>query len=592
MQPATDQPNEGNSSLRRYGPLAAIAVVIAVIVGVVAFTGGDDDTSPTDDAVVDDGDETPADEDPADPVDEDGEVTFPLSFSDAQAAGVDGDLDWGERCDTDRGQVAVPNYFAAECYLPFDGDNGGATDQGVTADAIKIVVYLGPESDPIINYITDAIQVDDTNADAKDAITHWADMVETYQETYGREVQIEFYESDGIASDAVVARSDAAAIAEEMQPFQVWGGPALTKAFGEELAARGVQCLSCGLGPTHQGAIERDGMFIGGGLTDEEARRHNVEVLVKQVAGRPAEFAGDPALQGQERVFGFLYIESSEDSVINAEAYRDALADRGVELAEMVPYALDPTTLQETAANSIAKMKQAGVTTVIFAGDPIAPRDFTREATAQDYRPEWFLNLSTLIDTNVFSRQFDQEQWANAFGITALAARVDPDVYSSYNLYEWFYGEETAADGTLEVLVPAINRFFNILQGVGPDLTHETFVDSLFDYEAPVRGVHSANSTWGDHGHWPGLDAPDWEGIDDVAKIWWDPDAVGKDEISQEGAGLWQYVDGGQRYYADDWSEGEFKAFDPAGASGIYADHPEGTAPPEYEPLAPKAPSI
>jgi cytosine/adenosine deaminase-related metal-dependent hydrolase len=90
----------------------------------------------------------------------------------------------------------------------------------------------------------------------------------------------------------------------------------------------------------------------------------------------------------------------------------------------MVPYALDPATLQETASNAITKLKSAGVTTVIFAGDPIAPRDFTQEATAQDYFPEWFLNLSVLIDTNVFSRTYDQEQWKHAFGLSALFSFV------------------------------------------------------------------------------------------------------------------------------------------------------------------------
>ena len=65
------------------------------------------------------------------------------------------------------------------------------------------------------------------------------------------------------------------------------------------------------------------------------------------------------------------------------------------------------------------------MTTVIFAGDPVAPRDFTSEATKQEYFPEWFLNISALVDTNAFSRTYDQEQWQHAFGLTALAARVD-----------------------------------------------------------------------------------------------------------------------------------------------------------------------
>lgn len=586
MQPASDEPREGSTALRRYGPIAAIVAVIAVIAAVVLLGGDDDDEAAT--AGPEPGEET---EDTTDVTTADGGISYPLSFSAAEEADMVDDVEWGDRCDTERGQVAIPSYFAPECYAPFEGDNGGETDQGVTADAVKIVVYLGPDADPIINYITDAINVDDTNADTKSAMAGWVDMLETYTETYGREVQIEFYESQGIASDSTTARADAVRIAEEMKPFQVWGGPALTKAFGQELVARGIQCLNCGLTPTHEEALEADGMWLSGtALSNEQARRHNVEALVNQVAGGKAEYAGDESMQDQERVFGYLYIESSEDSVANAEAYRNELSERGVELAEVVPYSLDPATLQETAANAIAKLKQAGVTTVIFAGDPVAPRDFTREATAQDYYPEWFLNLSTLIDTNAFGRSYDQGQWANAFGLTPLAARVDPDVFSSYQLYEWFHGEETSADGTLEVIVPSPNLFFDVLQEAGPDLTHESFAAAIQRYSNP-DAVHAYSVSFGDHGLWDGVEAPDWFGIDDVTKIWWDPEAEGQDEIRKDGKGLWMFVDGGKRYNVADWKEGDFGAFDPEGATGIYDDHPEGTTPPEYEPLPALRPS-
>ena len=93
---------------------------------------------------------TPATEAPA--VDD---VPVVLSFSDAEAAGID--VEWGERCDTTTGRLAVVDYFASECYAPFTGDNGGETEQGVTGSTVKIVLYQGPEDDFIIRYITDAL---------------------------------------------------------------------------------------------------------------------------------------------------------------------------------------------------------------------------------------------------------------------------------------------------------------------------------------------------------------------------------------------------------------------------------------------------
>ena len=571
--------------MRRWGPIAAIVVVIAIIVAVVAMGGGDDD-----DETATTGDDTSTDQE-TDVTTADGDVTYPMSFSDAEEAGLD-DLDWGERCDAERGQLAIPSYYAAECMLPWDGsDNGGATARGVTADSINVVVYLAPDADPVLDYITDAINNDDTRADNEDTITKHVQMLNTYYEFYGRKLNVTYYESAGTSTDAATARADAVKIDEEMDPFIVLGGPALTPAFGEELNARGIMCYGCRAGVTRDQAAETNAdqvLYWGGGMDNQQSRSQNIEVLVNQVAGQNAEYAGDEAMKSQERKFGYVYIEVTEESARSAEDYRDALAERGVELAEMIPYALDPATLQETAANVITRLKDAGVTTVIFSGDPIAPRDFTQEATAQNYFPEWFLNLSVLIDTNVFGRTYDQQQWAHAFGISALSTRIDAEVFGEITgrkIYSWFHGEEPAAVDTIGVLVPGPNWVATMVQRTGPNLTYDTFRDAVFEYEAPVRGVIAPSSTWGDHGRWPNLDGPDYEGIDDVTKIWWDPEDEAADEIQTVGKGVWQFVDGGKRYLVDEWEEGDFKAFDPEGAAGVLDAPPEDEPPGEYEPL-------
>ena len=83
------------------------------------------------------------------------------------------------------------------------------------------------------------------------------------------------------------------------------------------------------------------------------------------------------------------------------------------------------------------------------------PVDFTREATAQEYFPEWFVAASTLVDTTAFARTYDQEQWEHAFGISHLSARTLPEVSGYYSLYKWFTGgEEPAATDSIGVLAP------------------------------------------------------------------------------------------------------------------------------------------
>ena len=126
-------------------------------------------------------------------------------------------VDWGTRCDTSTGRLAVPDFFAQPCYAPFTGDNGGATAPGVTGDEITIVYYEGQESDPIIAYITDAVHVDDTNADQFATMKELIRYYETYYEMYGRKVNLITFEGTGIATDEVAARADAAQIALQYQ---------------------------------------------------------------------------------------------------------------------------------------------------------------------------------------------------------------------------------------------------------------------------------------------------------------------------------------------------------------------------------------
>lgn len=498
-----------------------------------------------------------------------------LPFDVAEAEGIE--VEWPDTCDTERGTVAYPSFFAPTCYAPFEGDNGGATDEGVTGDAIKIVWYLGPDEDPIIDFITEGIS-DDTAADTRATVEGFNEFFAHFAETYGREVDLEFYEATGTADDEIAARADAVAIAEDQQPFMVMNGPSLTSAFAEELAARGVSCIQCGPTQPQEFYAEADPNLLTINMSSEQGQFHTAAFLGRQLAGKPAEFAGDD-LAGEERVFGLVYLNSVENAEEGVQLLEDRLAEEGLELAESVGYD-SPITLQTTAPNVIAKLKDAGVTTVLFAGDPVAPRELTREATAQDWFPEWVVTPSSiLVDTNVFSRTYDQEQWAHAFGVSTTAVHVDPSNQGSAFLYEWYFGEAPPADDTVALLSAQLNTFYNVVQGVGPNLTRQAFRDTIFAAEPTPSAVTQPSLSWGDKGIWPDTD---WLGIDDTTLIWWDPEAEGPDERGDVAPGMWQFVDGGTRYLPDEWPEGDPALFDEAGAVAIYEEPPEGEDPPDY----------
>lgn len=572
MQPAssTSPGAKSSSALKKWGPIAAIVVVIAVVVIVITTSGGGD--SDSGDAVS-----------PGDSVSEtvtpdtagDGSWTYPLSYPQAEEMGIEDTIEWGERCDTERGRLAVVDFFAPFCMAPFEGDNGGATSTGVTAETITIVHYQGPDNDPIIGYITDAVKVDDTNAQEFDTVANLLPYYEQFYEFYGRKVEIVRYESTGLATDEVTARADAQRIVEEYKPFAVIGGPALTNAFADELAARNVTCISCGGGSSAWYA-ERDPYVWGidGGAAQKQV--HVAEFIGKQLAGKPAVHAGDEFVD-TVRKFGLVYVEGSSESKILADQMVERLDAVGARPAEVLPYVLDPGSIQQTASQIIAKLKASGVTTVILSTDPVAPRDFTREATAQEYFPEWIVAAATLTDTTAFGRSYDQQQWAHAFGVTSLAVRLNPDISGIYSVYKWFTGEEPPAGDSMGVFMPPFQLLFSALQSTGPNLTSENLAAAIRSFQTD-KAISQPWLSWGDHDIW---DEPDYNGIDDATLFWWDPEAEGPDEIRKVGKGMIVYVDGGKRYLPGEWGD-EDRLFVKDGGVSIYDAPPEGEEPPSY----------
>ena len=622
MESAQGEPeNAGLSAMKKWGPLGLLAAAAVVIIIIVASGGGDNDsasqsnsssaettqTSSSDNSgetsdseeTVDNGsadtEETPEAEETEPPpaneecptADDARDDLLPgvMFYEEAVTRCIADDIDWGERCDEETGRLKLPTSIPPACFAPFEGDNGGATARGVTEDSINIVYWRWMEDDFILNYITGPIANDDSNSDAEESLRGMLEYYETYYETYGRSVNLIFYEGTGLISDAVSARADAVKIAEEYDPFMVWNGPTLTNAFEDELVSRGIACLSCGPSQTIDYYRENDPLAWAFGMSGVQANLLASEYVGKQLAGRNAVYAGDSDYQNSPRVFGRLWIESGEAAVENEAEFQELLAGYGVDVAESVAFTLDPASLQEQASSAIAKFKASGVTTVMFSGDPISPRDFTREATAQGYFPEWVHIGSVLADTNIFARTYDQDQWANAFGITTLAARVDPTISGAPFRYKWFFGEPAPADDSLGVIDPWPATFYPIIQGIGPNLTYENWKEALDIADPTPQTLTSGSFSWGVTGRWPAELEYDFFGGDDITVFWWDTTKEGLDEADTLAPGMYFFADGGQRYLLGEIPEEDIVLFDRSTSSDIYMEWPEGEAPIYYEPL-------
>ena len=328
---------------------------------------------------------------------------------------------------------------------------------------------------------------------------------ETYFELYGRKVNLVTFEGTGNATDEVAARADAAQIAEEFKPFAVFGGPALTSAFADELAAHQVICIGCTPGQPRRSTVDRDPYVWGLDGSPTQKQNHVVEFLTKQIIGKNAEHGGD-AVKDQPRKFGLLYLENSGAAKELADAFAADMAAAGSPFAEVIAYQLDPTTIQATATQVITKLKAAGVTTIVFSGDPVAPRDFTKEATAQEYFPEWVISASTLVDVTAFARTYDQEQWKHAFGVTQLAARTPTDQIGSFFYYKWFTGQDPPADGEHRCHRAEPGA---VLRGPPGCRSRTSPPRRSATLRSPLPGtsdglvISQPFLTYGDHGYWP-----------------------------------------------------------------------------------------
>ncbi len=204
-----------------------------------------------------------------------------LSFAKAKSEGKADTIDWGKRCDTELGLLALPLFPQQQCFAPFSGDNGGATTTGVTTDTIKVVVYLAQPNDPVLKFIYSQIQNDDTPDQTFATYQGYNEMFSKYYETYGRKVQLVRFDATGTVSDSVAATADAETIANDIKPFMVLGGPVLTNAFADTLAQNKVMCVSCTPGQPAQWYIDR-APYVWDILANPEQRQQMVAEYIGQ----------------------------------------------------------------------------------------------------------------------------------------------------------------------------------------------------------------------------------------------------------------------------------------------------------------------
>jgi hypothetical protein len=547
-----EESTKSSPTIARYWPVLVVVVVIAAVVAVGALSGGDDD----------DGDDVAVGPDTT------------------EATNGTGDADMGDAsdapdCDPDTGRIMVPSIYAPNCVplWPEGADNGGATYQGVTADEIVIAFY-DPETSPEVLDARERTGV--TVPGDEELLENRRRLVGAYNdlfETYGRTVRVEVVYASGSSSDEAAARADAIYIAEEVGAFASIGGPAGTNAFADELAERGVMCL-CTASQPIENYLNWAPYVWSGLMSSTQGYVHRADFIANRLAGRPAQYAGDPAFQERERTFGLVWYETADGAYADGvRFFEERLAENDITLTASLAYIAGGPT-EEDAQQIITRLKADGVTSVVFAGDPFMPQNLTRQATEQDYWPEWIITGSVGTDNSNLARLYGQDQWANAFGISYLLPPVNPDyTQREGNLVSWHLGEELSS-------YPNIfdwGRLFTGIHLAGPNLTPETFRDGMFSF-LPTWGLTT------EFGVSYGVDLWEWDdylAADDVTLIFWDPEAV--DPRTDAGdLGMYRYLDGAKRYLPGEVGATTTQFFEIDGTIIMFDERPEADRPPQY----------
>jgi Periplasmic binding protein len=553
-------PRSRRSPWVRYAPFIAVIVIVAIVA--VALGTRSSGTKKT--AVTVTGGS----------VGVSGQNGVPLFYNDAKAKGELAKYTWQEHCDTATGRVAIPIIQPPPCVPKVTGDNFGATSPGVTADTIRLGYYIA-KPDPLFDGVLKASGVYDPPENSAKAYRDYAQIYQSLYELYGRKVQMVRVDGTGSSSDPVAARADADRAAAE-NLFGVIGGPAQAKQFGDELAQKHVLCIGACLISQPQRYLTENAPYMWPvSPSPDETSTMVTEFIKKQLLGKPTQWAG-PALNGKPRTFTLLTYNTPDGQFTSSwDDLEKKVKAAGATVVDHVDYYLDVSKLQTDARTIAAKLRQANATSIIFTGDPIFPQYLTKEMTNEGYFPEWVMSGTVLADTNAFARDFDQRQWAHAFGLQLIPARFPKDKQDAYTMHEWFFGTKPPTDNNYAIIKGDVELAFDGLQLAGPKLTPDAFKAGLDAAPPPVPGdvpTRRTIATYGDHGFWPGT-PDDPAGLDNAGILWWDPNAVGQDETGKVGKGMYRLMNGGLRYITGHWPTEPLKLFDPTNTVTIYGEN-------------------
>jgi hypothetical protein len=494
------------------------------------------------------------------------------------------------------GKLAYPYPQRLPCTRPFKKgeDNGGATSMGVTKDKIRIVLFLGThaQQDAERNRPGASTPVDlATNQPAyfEDSFPPWQEVFMHNFNLWGR--QLEFVTVNPTGTDEAAQRADALTVAEK-KPFAVVVNVPVTagggQVFAAELVAKKIIVFFGGI--TNKEADRQAPYRYLGGFDNNGSAVNSVLFAARQLQGETAKWSGD--FVDKKRVFGTI----RPDRGIDWEFFESTAKKEGLKTAQNVVYTVTLDTSQQTAKHQeeapalVAKLKDAGVTTVMLFTTFAMNQAVMKAADQLEYHPEWLFTGMGAQDIEITARILNSSfpnQMKHTFGIGNLPLYVVGINDPQRAWFDWYWGGKQGiySAGTFGTL----HQLNGALSFAGPKLNPKTFQQGMFSM--PLRGGAASKqlqSFMTGLGPTPGMPYRVYSQVGlDYAIMWWNPNEVGKGKILfDDGTGKFMYINGAKRYAAGvkgaEWKTGEPKLFDASTSISQFNQLPEGDQVPDH----------
>jgi len=469
-------------------------------------------------------------------------------------------------CNRSTGQVKIPTIYAPPCVAPFPqgANNGGATWKGVTANTIKMVMYLpspGPDQ-----AATNSTGLTETNADEIAQMQGVIKILEQHVDLYGRKIQVVPYVST-CAQEPCSAQTNADAIqvADQIKPFLSLDVSPSLDSYDLDVAQRRVISLTDG--NWDESVYQKAAPYLWGIYDNQHIISALTGYICDRLWGHKAAYAGSAYTQDVRKI-GLLYgtstVTSADLSDLNA-----GLARCGAKFADKVAIDDgDAAAGSQQAQTAIAQFQSEGITTIVPYTDLVIPilLGATTDATKQGYFPEWVANPVGYVDDALEATYMSPAQWKHAFGITSVSPPITPlqDDQNGAGLWYWQYGSAPpGSELDLNQVMISMMSIINGLSLAGPDLTPATYKAAQFAVPprggAFIGGAATIATAYGNQGHvWP---KPSYASISDFAEIFWSASATCEGPTGKTEHGCYIYPSGAKRHFWNHWPSGEPKYF-------------------------------